>query len=460
MSAPTELWKKWEGRVVDEKFPLRQWLGGSDHSAVFLTERTGKESGRIAVKLIPAENLYPENLYPDNLKQENVEDDAQLSRWAGAAKLSHPHLIRLFECGLCQIDGTRLLYIVMEYAEENLAEILPLRPLAPAEVFEMLRPAAEALAFLHQAGFSHGRIKPSNIMAADNRLKISVDGLRQIGERDETRTPSAYDAPEVATVGLSPAADSWSLGITLVTVLTQDEPRLKNGVQGPIAVPETIPQPFGEIARQCLQVDPQQRCTADDILRQIQPHALQTPAPMGAKVAEAHTPQDRPRRWIVVPIVVAALFLIAWVGHKFMVHQPQVPPAENRPANLQPPSDVPPARSLPPFSEDKKPAQMAVAQGSVLQQVLPDVSRSAQNTIEGRVKVSVQVAVDASGNVSQVKFVSPGPSKYFANLALAAARRWKFNPPQADGQATGSEWVLRFQFGRTSTQVFPAEIKP
>ena len=96
----------------------------------------------------------------------------------------------------------------------------------------------------------------------------------------------------------------------------------------------------------------------------------------------------------------------------------------------------------------------------MLQQVLPDVSRGAQNTIEGHVKVSVQVSVDASGNVSQAKLVSPGPSKYFANHALAAANRWKFTPPQVDGQAAASEWILRFQFGRTNTQVFPQETKP
>jgi TonB family protein len=96
----------------------------------------------------------------------------------------------------------------------------------------------------------------------------------------------------------------------------------------------------------------------------------------------------------------------------------------------------------------------------VLQQVLPDVSRGAQNTIEGHVRVSVQVYVDASGNVSQAKLVSPGPSKYFANHALAAANRWKFTPPQRDGQAAASEWVLRFQFARAGTQVFPAETKP
>src|SRR5580704_2841950 len=156
MSTPT-VWKNWEGRVVEEKFPLRQWLGGSDHSAVFLTERAGAAPQKTAIKLIRAENLAPGNL----------DQDAQLSRWAAAAKLSHPHLIRLFECGHCSLDNMRLLYVIMEFAEENLAEILPVRPLAPGEVSEMLQPTAEALAYLHQSGFVHSRIRPSNIMAAD-----------------------------------------------------------------------------------------------------------------------------------------------------------------------------------------------------------------------------------------------------------------------------------------------------
>jgi hypothetical protein len=115
MSTPIELWKNWEGRIVDDKFPLRQWLGGSDHSAVFLTERSGKDPQKAAIKLIPADAL---------------DEDAQLSRWADAAKLSHPHLIRLFESGRYQLEDTPLLYVVMEYAEENLGEILPLRPLS------------------------------------------------------------------------------------------------------------------------------------------------------------------------------------------------------------------------------------------------------------------------------------------------------------------------------------------
>jgi TonB family protein len=296
-------------------------------------------------------------------------------------------------------------------------------------------------------------------MAVDNRLKISADGLGKTGEHIPGRSPSAYDAPEVASGGLSPASDVWSLGVTLVAILTQNEPTLKNLDQRHIAVPETIPQPFREIALHCLQVDPQRRCTLADILSDLHTPTLQVKAPSVAKMGEGHLPQPRPRRWILVPIVVAALFLVVWVGSKFMAHQSAGPVAETHTAS-PPPADTPAVQSPPPFSEKEKPAQKGIVRGRVLEQVLPDVSRSAQNTIEGHVKVSVQVSVNASGDVSQANFVSAGPSKYFADRALTAARRWKFTPPQVDGQAVASEWILRFQFGRASTQVVPAEIKP
>jgi TonB family protein len=442
MSTPNELWENWEGRLVDGQFPLRKWLGGSDHSAVFLTERSGKASQKAAIKLISAGN-------PDA--------ETQLSRWGDAAKLSHPHLIRLFENGRCQIDDTRLLYVVMEYAEENLAEILPLRPLTAAEASEMLRATAETLASVHRAGSAHSRIKPSNIMAVDNQLKISADGLRKTGERGDARASSAYDAPEVATAGPSPAGDIWSLGATLVAVLTQNEPQLKNATPAPVAVPEPLQQPFREIARQCQQVDPRQRCTVSDILRRLQPEAVQNQAPVGSNL-ETRPSRERPKRWIVIPVVVVALLLVAWVGSKFVLHPTSIPTAEDRPA--KPPADVPATRAPAPFAGQEKPAQKGVVRGSVLQRVTPDVSPGALKTIQGRLKVSVQVSVDASGNVTQAKFVSAGPSTYFANRALAAARRWKFNPPQVDGQAAASEWVLRFQFRKTSTEVFPAEKNP
>ena len=444
VSTPNRLWEKWEGRLVDGKFRLQRWLGGSDHSTVFLTERTGTNA---AIKLIPANKL---------------DSDDQISRWAATAKLSHPHLIRLFAYGSCQIDGTLFLYVVMEYAEETLAEILPLRALSSVEVSEMLGPAAEALAALHHAGFVHGSIRPSNVMAVDNQLKLSADGLGRSGDHVSGRAGSGYDAPEIATAGLSAAADIWSLGMTLLAVLAQSEPKREFGERREVAVPAAIPQPVKGIMQKCLEIDPARRCTVNDIRKQFSSRAFQKQPAADSQPVERHSAQSRPKRWIVVPVAAAVLLVVAWIGGKMVHRQPTVPATETPGVGSK--SNVvsdsrPTATSGNAFSANSL-VKKGIVPGSVLQQVPPEVSRGAQNTITGHVKVSVQVAVDASGNVTEAKLTSPGPSRYFAARALAAARRWRFNPPQVDGTAAVSDWVLRFQFGRTSTQVFPTEIKP
>jgi TonB family protein len=293
-------------------------------------------------------------------------------------------------------------------------------------------------------------------MAVANHLKLSADSLGKIGDRPDRRV-GAYDPPEMATKGPSPAGDVWSIAATLLAVLTQNEPSAKNGKPKSIAIPKTIPQPFLEIARECLR-DEAQRCTAEDILRRLQPPVtVVAREPAEGKVSPA---QEGSKRWIVLTIVAAALVLGVWLGIRILSRQTPVPAADSRNAAQSAPADVPAEQTPAPFSRKQSSAQNAVTRGSVVQQVLPEVSRSAQNTITGRVKVSVQVSVDASGNVSQAKLVSAGPSRYFADRALEAARRWKFAPPQVDGTAAASEWLLRFQIGRASIQVFPTETKP
>jgi len=84
--------------------------------------------------------------------------------------------------------------------------------------------------------------------------------------------------------------------------------------------------------------------------------------------------------------------------------------------------------------------------------VLPDVLPRARNSIHGKVNVSVRVEVDPSGDVANAKFESAGPSRYFSNLALNAARGWKFVP--ADGTRT---WILKFEFTRAGTKVAPVK---
>src|SRR6202042_1426274 len=81
-----------------------------------------------------------------------------------------------------------------------------------------------------------------------------------------------------------------------------------------------------------------------------------------------------------------------------------------------------------PFDDKATPTQTGVARGKVLQEVSPEVSPGSRGTITGHVKVSVQVSVDSSGNVSQARLLSSGRPKSFANHPPTAARRWKFTP--------------------------------
>src|SRR6059036_4058834 len=92
----TELWKQSEGQIVDGVFHLRQYLGAGENSAVFLTEYGERKPLKAAIKLVLPEPLGAE---------------LQLFRWEMAAKLSHPHLIRLFQMGRCQLNGATLLYV-------------------------------------------------------------------------------------------------------------------------------------------------------------------------------------------------------------------------------------------------------------------------------------------------------------------------------------------------------------
>jgi TonB family protein len=274
----SESWKQWEGQVVDAKFPLSRYLGGSEHSAVFLTER-GAPPQKAAIKFIQVDE-------PDA--------ELQLFRWKHAAKLSHPHVLRIFESGRCRLGDFDLLYVVMEFAEENLSQFLPQRPLTPAEARDVLTPTLQAITFLHSEGLVHGHVRPSNILAIEDQLKLSSDGVFSIADHADQshlpapqtqqsaaaslRHPSPYDPPEIAKGLIFPAGDIWSLGMTLVETLTQHLPTSAGpGAQDPV-VPDTLPAVFLDIARHCLQRDPLRRWTVAEIAARLNPGSVAPPA--------------------------------------------------------------------------------------------------------------------------------------------------------------------------------------
>ncbi len=268
----TNAWKQQEGQIVDGRYRLVLYLGGSDHSAVFLTELPNTRE-RAAIKLIGSDP---------------AETDSQLSRLRRAAKLSHPHLARILESGRAQIGSAHVVYLVTEYAEEDLSLILPDRALSPEEVREMLPLIIDTLQYLHSHGFVHARMKPSNIQAVNDQLKLSIDGVCAPHERSSSgEKPSPYDPPELAPTGPSSAGDVWSLGMTIVEILTQRLPIWEWTGHADPPAPRTLPPPFLEIVRNSLRRDPAMRCTLREISENLEPQPVQQAE--SARIASMNT---------------------------------------------------------------------------------------------------------------------------------------------------------------------------
>ena len=268
-----ETWKEWVGRTYADEFPLRAYLGGGERNAVFLTQRRAHPDQQAIIKFIRTE--------PEIVEREN-------DRLQHAAELIHPNLLRIFRAGHCRVDESDFVYAVMEFAEENLAQVIPARALSPAEVRELLSPTLDALAYAHSKGWVHTRLKPSNILSVAETLKLSIDGLRRMGEtRDQSWKPGIYDPPGLPGRRISAAGDVWALGVTLVMGLTQHEPVWSGSKSKEPTLPETLPAPFRDIAVHCLQPDPDDRWTIPEVtaaLRNPTP-ASREPAPAGGQEA-------------------------------------------------------------------------------------------------------------------------------------------------------------------------------
>jgi Protein kinase domain len=464
----------WVGRVIDGRFRLLEWLGGSAWSGVFLTELMGPGSRRVAIKVVPADSAGA---------------GARLAGWVATAGLAHPHLMSLFHTGQCEVDGTPVLYSVTEYAEEVLSEIIPERPLTTNEVREMLVPMLDALFYLHTQGFVHGHLKPSNLLVVGNVLKISGDSLEIAGEPGKYFRPlDTYDAPEAGTGVMSSAADVWSLGITLVEALTQEAPMWDRSFHVEPVVPEQVPQPYARIAQECLRWSPAQRCTLSDVNKARLEPVRSVPVSKVAKEEEGTGPARR-RVMALAAGAVVLLGVFAVVhsrSHRTVTVAPVAkmqarPVVKTRPehaggSSAVRPSARPevsagvaaaapkPSAALPrEAAAPAAPARVATSAGDsagVAERVLPDVSRSASATIHGTIRLKVRVTVGPDGAVSGAAFDSAGPSQYFARLAMQAARGWTFKPVMADGHAAGSAWILQFDFRRDGVEATATEVSP
>jgi serine/threonine-protein kinase len=204
-------------QVLGGRYVLREVLGTGGMATVW--RATDQVLGReVAVKI-----LNPQ-LATDAGFMARFEREAR-----HAARLSHPGLVMVFDCGID--NGTA--FIVMELvAGRTLRQVLDDRGTLPlGEAVAIAAAVCESLEVAHAAGLVHRDIKPANIVVSGGEVKVLDFGIaRAEGSARGTRTlgvlgTAAYLSPEQASGGqVGPQSDLYSLGCVLFEMVTGEAP--------------------------------------------------------------------------------------------------------------------------------------------------------------------------------------------------------------------------------------------
>jgi hypothetical protein len=281
-------WTNYEGHLAGA-WRLDSFLGFRDGKASYKSSDESGESAEVAKGLV----------------QIVVADDegsgAVRRSWEHASKCSGDHLLRVYDTGETELDGTPVVYAAMEEPDADVEEILAGRALVPEEARTLVAGAASALDYLHKRGLQHGAVTPLQMHVVGNEVKLSV---HTIAAADDAGWES----------------DMRQLGTTLIQALTDPA----DGEEG-----RPLPHPFRAIASGCLGAAGRP-WTAHRVLQTISGSAMISGSAVADPDRIAAAPAVRPlpsepdrKRWI---IVTAAVVLLGVVGY-WLVTEPKKPAA-------------------------------------------------------------------------------------------------------------------------------------
>jgi eukaryotic-like serine/threonine-protein kinase len=318
--------------ALADRYALERELGAGGMATVYLA-RDLKHDRLVAIKV----------LHPDlaaSLGTERFLREIQIT-----AKLSHPHILPLYDSG----EAGGFLYYVMPFVEgESLADrIAREQQLSIKEAVQLTREVAEALGYAHAYGLVHRDIKPQNIMLSGGHAIVADFGIAtavsQAGGEKLTRTGTTIGTPEymspeqaMGAEQLDGRSDLYSLACVLYEMLVGQVPftgttpqqiiarHSLDHVPPPSIVRDTIPEDLEEIILTAMAKVPADRYrTAADMVEAL--GAVDTGATIHrvARTATQPLPRRRRRRrrvWTLSGIGAAAVVLggAAWVllgGH-------------------------------------------------------------------------------------------------------------------------------------------------
>ena len=152
-------------RALTGRYTLVRELGQGGMATVYLGSDV-KLGRRVAIKVLPPRTRA--YLGIDRFQREVLL----------AARLSHPHIVPLFEAD----EADELLFYVMEYAEgESLKDRIAREgPLPMDEAIRIAAEVGDALQYAHESGVIHRDIKPGNILLARGHAMVTDFGIAKV----------------------------------------------------------------------------------------------------------------------------------------------------------------------------------------------------------------------------------------------------------------------------------------
>ena len=306
------------------RYELGERLGTGGFGVVYHARDT--ELGReLAIKILRPEYQTQPDVIARFLKEARA-----------AAKIDHPGIITVFECGTISGTGTAHdgnAYIAMELLRGvSLTQHLEQRGrLAATDAILIARQVAGALAVAHAAGIVHRDLKPDNVFLLPDslvkggfRIKILDFGVAKLAEPKEVGvnthsqmmlgTPK-YMSPEQARSAraVDQRTDVYTLGCMLYEMVTGQAPYEGPGaidmiiqhttapIPSPRAIVHDLPDSLDQLIRKMLEKEPAERPASmtaiEHALEAIQAELVPPsipPTPMRAKPPTS--PPPRPSR--------------------------------------------------------------------------------------------------------------------------------------------------------------------
>lgn len=178
----------------------------------------------------------------------------------------HPNIVRYIDSG---IDETDTPYIVLAWVESTIKDLLDEGHPADWEEFidSILRPIADALAYLHQQSIEHRDVKPGNVLMDNEGSPLLADfGIAKFKRADDRTSMTVADfysplySPPERSNALPFVRDVYSLGVLFIQAITPLEFRANehHELQG-VLERHPLPQEIHDLFASTVDVVPSKR---------------------------------------------------------------------------------------------------------------------------------------------------------------------------------------------------------